>query len=192
MPHRTSFPAHTDPPASLVRPLQRSKRTPRSKIPGGLIKNKRGPSNMQSPSLEEVRRNRRFLEALPCSFPPAGRTGQNRGPARLPDPGKGDPARRITRGPAGEQPRKGTDPLGPGTTRSLRSTCPDELSDLSGIPSDQSRSGLAAWPRDRPGGADDPPAGTEPAGCKIRALNERNRGLIENSRQYVRSWLRFS
>ncbi|NPU84757.1 MAG: flagellar protein FlgN [Syntrophaceae bacterium] len=77
--------------------------------------------------------------------------------------------------------------------RSLRAPIMMELSDLSGIPSDQVTvsmlASLASGPvrrdlttlRQRFG----------PLADEIRALNIRNRGLIENSRRYVKNWLTF-
>ncbi|HOI74228.1 MAG TPA: flagellar protein FlgN [Syntrophales bacterium] len=78
-------------------------------------------------------------------------------------------------------------------TRSLRSPLLTELSDLSGIPSDQMSVRMLASLA--------PPLARRELTTlgqalrklaeAIRTLNDRNRGLIENSRQHVKSWLTF-
>jgi hypothetical protein len=77
--------------------------------------------------------------------------------------------------------------------RSLRSPILTELSDLSGIPSDRMSVPMLISLVSGPARRELTTLRqvlTLLAG-KIQTLNARNRGLIENSRQYVKSWLNF-
>ncbi|MGV8078710.1 MAG: flagellar protein FlgN [Syntrophales bacterium] len=149
---------------------------------------------MQSPSLEEVRTNRRFLEALPLLISSlreelvkieALHACLVREKEILHG---GSPEALLESNREKEQILTELE-----TTRSLRSPVLMELSDLSGIPSDQISvkvlAALASGPARRE--LMTLRQGLSLLAGKIRALNERNRGLIENSRQYVRSWLTF-
>jgi hypothetical protein len=78
-------------------------------------------------------------------------------------------------------------------TRSLRTPILMELSALSGVPSDQisvnAIASLATGPARRE--ILTLRQGLALLAGKIQTLNARNRGLIENSRQYVKGWLTF-